>query len=209
MAYEDERNLIEILDDLEDFIDETGTPVRFSNGKIGLDREILMSMLAELRARVPMDISRGQQIIETEQSILDAAREQAENIKADATIQAQSIVEEAMREASEAVDQEEITKIAKKHSAEMNAQAEDYVKQAEEYAEKVVEKAQADAKEIRLGALDYTLETVEALESFVTDFKKAQQGVFAQLIEGLQIDLEDMDQNRRQVENQISALKRK
>jgi hypothetical protein len=187
---EKEKILQEIIDEMEEFV-EDGKQSRFNPGKVILDSEILMTMLEELRSQVPAEIERGQQIIQTKQNILDNAK-----------IQADKIVEKALKEANETVEEHEIVKLAKRR-------ANDIEQQANQYADDLVKKAKADAKEIRLGAMEYTRDIINSITEYFEVMKEEQVKVHnahAKLLSEMDSEIEDLKSNSAQMENQIHAL---
>jgi cell division septum initiation protein DivIVA len=148
-------------------------------------------MLEELRSQVPAEIERGQQIIQTKQNILDNAK-----------IQADKIVEKALKEANETVEEHEIVKLAKRR-------ANDIEQQANQHADDLVRKAKADAKEIRLGAMEYTRDIINSITEYFEVMKEEQVKVHnahAKLLSEMDSEIEDLKSNSAQMENQIHAL---
>jgi hypothetical protein len=187
---EKEKILQEIIDEMEEFV-EDGKQSRFNPGKVILDSEILMTMLEELRSQVPAEIERGQQIIQTKQNILDNAK-----------IQADKIVEKALKEANETVEEHEIVKLAKRR-------ANDIEQQANQHADDLVRKAKADAKEIRLGAMEYTRDIINSITEYFEVMKEEQVKVHnahEKLLSEMDSEIEDLKSNSAQMENQIHAL---
>ena len=197
----EEMNLIDLIDELEDFIEETGTPLRFSAGKISLEKDILDAMVDEIRVRIPSEISRGKEIMDTEESILDEAREKAAAMLAEAQSKAARIEADAMQEAEAAVEESEIVKMATLRAREIEGEA-------NQYAEDTVAKAKADAKEIRLGAMNYTCDIVEGLEEYMHKVKETQTKLYENVLDAIQENLDDLYNNGNQVKNQIEVMKR-
>ncbi len=121
---------------------EEGSTVPFSK-KVLVDSDDILDIIKEIRIRLPDEIKQASWIKEEKQRILAEAQKDADNM-----------INEAEYKLEELIDQEAITKAAKDRS------------------EEIINKAQATAKEIRLGAMEYAdsllLETQEELKEVIT-----------------------------------------
>ncbi|MCK9443534.1 MAG: ATPase [Tissierellaceae bacterium] len=104
---------------------EAGTTVPFS-GKVMVDRFEILEIIKEIRIKLPDEIKQAAWIKDERQRILAQAQKDAD-----------TLLEEAEYKLEELIDEEEITK------------------KANSRADEIVSRAQINAKEIRLGALDY------------------------------------------------------
>ena len=68
-----EKYLHEMIDDIEVLIDEA-KPARFSPGKIMIEKDVLMTVIEELRKQIPGEIERSHKIILNKDAILEDAR---------------------------------------------------------------------------------------------------------------------------------------
>ena len=141
-----EKYLHEIIDDIEEFINDA-KPARFNPGKVMVDEENLMTMLEELRSRLPSEMERSKQIVQSKQDIID-----------DAKIKADAILQNAIKEASETVEDHEIVQLAKRRAADIE-------READQYADAAIAKAKAEAKELRVGAMEYTVDLMEDMKA--------------------------------------------
>ena len=66
-----EKYLHEMIDDIEVLIDEA-KPARFSPGKITIEKDVLMTVIEELRKQIPGEIERSHKIILNKDAILEA-----------------------------------------------------------------------------------------------------------------------------------------
>lgn len=121
---------------------EEGSSVPFSK-KVMVDADEILDIIKEIRIRLPDEIKQASWIKEEKQRILAEAQKDADNL-----------LNEAEYRLEELIDQEGISKAAKAR------------------AEEVIAKAQNNAKEIRLGALEYAdsllLETQEQLKDIIS-----------------------------------------
>lgn len=182
-----EKYLKEMIDDIEDYVDD-GKAARFNPGKVVLERDILLTMLENLRETVPKEIERSQMIVQSKQNIMDEAKAKAD-----------SIIKDAIKEASVTVEDHEIVNLAKKRASDLE-------KQAQKYAEEVVAKAKQDAREIRLGAMEYTRDMMEGIGAYMESLKKAQTTIYSQLLEGIDDEIADITANGSEIKGQIQAM---
>ena len=106
-----EKYLHEMIDDIEILIDEA-KPARFNPGKVVIDRDVLITVIEELRKQIPGEVERSHKVMMNKDAILEDAR-----------IKAQNIVNQAAREAGELIDENEIVEMAKMRAKEMEEAA--------------------------------------------------------------------------------------
>ena len=120
---------------------EAGSGLPFSN-KVMVDQAEILEIVKEIRIKLPDEIKQAAWIKDERQRILAEAQKDADTLMKDAEFKLKELV-----------DQDEITK------------------QANSKAEELVGKAQANAKEIRLGAIEYAdsllMETQENLQEIM------------------------------------------
>lgn len=120
---------------------ESGGNVPFSK-KVMVDSEELLDIIKEIRLRIPDEIRQATLIKEEKQRILSDAQNDADNIRNNAERKVQELIEE-----------DEISK------------------KVEERAKEMISKAQMNAKEIRVGAMEYAdnllLDTQENLKEII------------------------------------------
>lgn len=121
---------------------EAGSGIPFSS-KVMIDQAEILEIVKEIRIKLPDEIKQAAWIKDERQRILAEAQKDAD-----------TLMQEAEFKLNELIDQDEITK------------------QANNKAEELVTKAQTNAKEIRLGAIEYAdsllLETQENLKEMIT-----------------------------------------
>lgn len=182
-----EKYLHEMIDDIEVLIDEA-KPARFSPGKINIDKDVLVTVIEELRKQIPGEIERSHKIILSKDAILEDARAKAQNI-----------VNQAAKEAGELIEHNEIVEMAKMRADELETNA-------RETARTVVHNANEEADQIRAGALRYVNEIMEDVQGYVSSVREAQQSVFDQLLSALDSDLESIKINAKEIEEQLSGV---
>ena len=175
-----EKYLHEMIDDIEVLIDEA-KPARFSPGKIMIEKDVLMTVIEELRKQIPGEIERSHKIILNKDAILEDAR-----------VKSQQMIDQAARDAGELIDQNEVVEMAKMR--------------ANETARSVVHNANEEADQIRAGALRYVNEIMEDVQGYVASVKEAQESVFNQLLSALDSDLASIKTNAKEIEEQLSGV---
>lgn len=120
---------------------EAGTTVPFS-GKVMVDKEEILEIIKEIRIKLPDEIKQAAWIKDERQRILAQAQKDAD-----------TMLKEAEYKLEELIEDQEIIKLANTR------------------AEEIITKAQSNAKDIRLGALDYAdsilKETQENLKNLI------------------------------------------
>ncbi len=118
---------MDILDLIDEVEDvvEAGTSVPFTS-KVMVDKEEILDIIKEIRIKLPDEIKQAAWIKEERQRILAEAQKDADNM-----------INEANYKLEELVDEDEIIRVA-------NQRAED-----------ILSRAQINAKEIRIGAMEY------------------------------------------------------
>ncbi|NLY77360.1 MAG: ATP synthase F0 subunit B [Tissierellia bacterium] len=128
---------------------ESASTLPFSN-KVVIDAEELFDIIKEIRIKLPDEIKQANWIKEERQRILAEAQKDAD-----------TILNEAESKLKELIDENEITKKAK------------------EAADEIITKAQNNAKEIRLGALEYAdnilFETQQNLKTLIETLNDNRQ----------------------------------
>ena len=132
--------VLRLIDEIEDIIEDANN-VPFSK-RIVLDADELLEIIKEIRIKLPDEIKQASWIKDERQRILAEAQSDADNI-----------INEAENKLEELIEEEKVSKMAKKR------------------AEEIINKSQEDAKEIRLGAMEYAdsllLESQEKLKEVI------------------------------------------
>ena len=130
-----------ILDTPEDVIRKSvNVPVV---GKSLIDKEEVLEIINEMRAKLPEDIKQAKWLKEERQRILLEAEKESNNI-----------IKEAENKISSLIDEHEITK------------------KAYEQAKEIIENAKQNAREIRLGTREYADSILNKVEEILTDTLK-------------------------------------
>ncbi len=138
----------ELIADIEVYLENCKTQP-LSKGKILVDKDELMELLAELRERTPDEIQQYQRMLANRDQILSDAQAKADSILAQAQIQTNELVSEhqIMQQAY--------------------AQANEVIGIATAQAREILDKATADADDCRTAAIEYTDTLLSNLENIV------------------------------------------
>ena len=183
-----EKYLHEMIDDIEILIDEA-KPARFNPGKVVIDRDVLITVIEELRKQIPGEVERSHKVMMNKDAILEDAR-----------IKAQNIVNQAAREAGELIDENEIVEMAKMRAKEME--------EALNHANDVIHNANEEAEQVRYGALQYTCDIMEDVQDYITKVKEGQRSLFDQLLSTLDSDIESISTNYEEIRQQLDGASR-
>ena len=187
-----------IVDTLTDNKNRTASNVRNAftkgNGNVGtpgcvsymIEKDVLMTVIEELRKQIPGEIERSHKIILNKDAILEDAR-----------VKSQQMIDQAARDAGELIDQNEVVEMAKMRANEIETHAKDT-------ARSVVHNANEEADQIRAGALRYVNEIMEDVQGYLASVKEAQESVFNQLLSALDSDLASIKTNAKEIEEQLS-----
>lgn len=173
----------QIIDEMEDYINSCKTQP-LSNTKIVVVKDEMLELIQELRLKTPEEIKKYQKIIANKDAILNDAKERAE-----------AMISEATAHITELVSEHEIMQQAYK-------QANDVVAQASNQAQQILDSATNDANNIRLGAVQYTDESLANLQGILTNGMSNFQDRYDALMRSLNTSLEVVVNNRNELNNQ-------
>jgi hypothetical protein len=123
-----------LLDDMEEFVEKRWLPFRKA---LFIDADDLLDFTHQIRAALPGQIQRADQITREKDRILAEAREQADRMVNEAAEQAELAVRQAQDEARQMVSAHEITRLATVEG------------------QRLVDQSRRDAETMRLGAQEY------------------------------------------------------
>ncbi|WP_053983990.1 hypothetical protein [Niameybacter massiliensis] len=107
----------------------------FMSSKVSIDRDDFLECIKDMRMKLPNELQQSVWIVDERNKIL-----------AEAHNEGQLIIQEAQETLSKMIEQHEITKYA------------------EERAQMILENARKDARDIRIGSIEYANETVKVAE---------------------------------------------
>lgn len=186
---EKEQYLESMIDEIEDFVEESKVS-RLNPGKVVLEKDILLTMLNELRKLVPAEMERSQKILQTKQNILNEAHEKAD-----------AIIKSAMREASATVEEHEIMQLAKRR-------AEEITRNAEEYDRGLRKRAQVESRKIQIGAIEYASQVTDGVETYMKNWRDAQVEAYETYMNRLEEEIHEVSQDASKLRMQLDGLTR-
>ena len=170
----------EIIEEIEEYVDEC-KPSAFSPSKIIVNRDELESLLEELRTKTPEEIKRYQKIISNKEAILADAQNKADAIIAQAQIQTNELVSEHQIMQQAYAKANEIIMLATKNAQDM------------------LDKATEDANSIRMGAITYTDDLLNTIESVISNSMETTQARTETFIQTMQGYLDIVVANRQEL----------
>lgn len=170
----------EIIEEIEEYVDSC-KPSAFSPSKIVVNRDELDSLLEELRTKTPEEIKRYQKIISNKEAIL-----------ADAQNKADAIIAQAQIQTNELVSEHQIMQQA-------YAKANEVVMLATKNAQELLDNATEDANNIRMGAIAYTDDLLNTIESVITNSMETTQARTESFLQTMQGYLDIVIANRQEL----------
>lgn len=177
----------ELLDTMEQYVVNCKTQT-FSSTRIICEREALLEMVRELRARMPEELTRVQKIMANQDAILNNAREKANGM-----------IHEAAERADQMVMEHQITK-------EAQAKANEIMKQATEHANRTMRDAIEEATNLRIRAVNFTDGKVAELQSFIEDAFRKEKEDSHRLLTEYRTQLEKLHANRQDLQRQLAKM---
>ncbi len=182
----------QMIEEIESYIDSC-KPQPLSGGrKITVDRDEIEDLLVELRMRTPDEIKKYQKIITNKEAILSDAKKQAEKMVTEARTQAEAMLADAGKQKAELIDQHEIMQRA-------YAQANDIVNEASVQAQQLLDSAVEDADSIRMGAISYTDDMLQSLQTIISHTMETANKTFASFADSMQSSYDVVTSNRSEL----------
>lgn len=176
----------QIIEEIEEYV-EGCKPAPFSSGKILVNKEELMELITELRAKTPEEIKRYQKIISNKEAIL-----------ADAQAKADQIIAQAQVQTTELVSEHQIMQQA-------YAQANEVVMLATKQAQDILDNATNEANSLRLSVMTYADGQLKGLEELLTSSIDTSKTHYNNLLSSLQGYLDVVTENRSQLFPAVQA----
>lgn len=181
------KDIVEMIDQIEIFI-ENCKYQPLSQTKIVVQKDELLSMIDELKLKLPTEIERCKKIMRNKDAIL-----------ADARTRSDAIISESVNEANRLVDQHQVTELA-------NIRANEIVELARNEAQQIITEASDQANEIRLGAMYYTRDKLGEMKDIFDRVHEAEVENYKNLIESLENETYVVETNMSEMEANINLL---
>lgn len=178
------KGIEDMINEIEIYVDSCKYQP-LSSSKIVIPKEEMMSMLKELRMKIPSEIERCQKIMRNKEAILSDARSQAEKVASN-----------AVQQASYLVDEHEIVQAA-------NIRAEEIMATAQDMAREMVDSANQDSEGIRVAAMEYTRDNLVNIEQLLHQNLVEETNKYNELLDIYQEHLTAITMNRQEVESSL------
>ena len=182
----------QLIEEIESYIDSCKIQPLSGGRKILVDKDEIDELLVELRMRTPDEIKKYQKIIANKEAILVDARKQAETMVNEARAQAEAMLEDAGKQKAELIDQHEIMQRA-------YSQANEIVNEASAQAQLLLDSAVEDADNIRMGAISYTDDMLQSLQTIISHTMETANKTFSSFVESLQSSYDVVTSNRNEL----------
>ena len=177
MSLYDDQSLISLLDDIAQNLKDAKGRL-FDATSVVVNRDYLLDLVYSAREIVPEQLSHADEILARAHEVKVAAEADAEEIRQKAHAEAEGIIAEAREQASRLVAADTVTIAAKAE------------------ASRIVDAAKAQADKLRLGADDYSDQTLAKLEEDVASVDGAIADVLATLRSGFDAIAEQIGSGR-------------
>lgn len=178
----------QLIDEIEDYI-ESCKPKMLSSDIILVNKDEIMELLRDLRMKTPDEIKRYQKIITQRDSILNDARNKA-----------QQLINEAAVHTSELVSETEIMQQAQDRANET-------LQAATQQAQEILDQAAMEANAMRQAAIDYTDAQLADLENKLLHAVDIAGLNYEKLITQLNQDIQGIQLNRAQLQPPEEEIK--
>lgn len=144
------QEVMEIIDDLYSMVSEAwGVPL--GNEKCIVDRDKILSLLDEMKDKLPSELAEARRLVETRNNFITNAKHEAEGIRHQAEERARQLVSE-----------QEIVRVAEARSHEMMATTEQQVRSLRQAASEFCANALANTENAIAAAQQETHNTIAA-----------------------------------------------
>ncbi len=181
------KGIEDMIDQIEIYIESCKTQP-LSQTKIVVNKDEILSMLNELKLKMPTEIERCKKIMRNKDLILQEARTRSD-----------AIITESVNEANRMIDQHEVTKLA-------NIRSEEILENARNQAQQIVNQASDEASEIRLGAMYYTKDKLAGIRDIFNRIHDLEKENYRTLIESLENDTYIIETNMSEMETNINLF---
>ena len=190
----DYSNKIDLaIDEIFDFV-ENCKPKAFSATSVVVPKDEMYELIDELRRKVPIEVERCRKMLRNRNEIIRDAQEKAQTIVEDAMEQYNAMVQEHVI-VQEAISQAEAVRMqAERDTTQM-------IQDANAEAERIVREASAQAQEIYEGAIIYTDELLDMVQSVSEQALYNAQNEYSSLMNYLKSTVETVKANKESLHN--------
>lgn len=170
----------QLIDELDDLIDNSKYQP-LSNTKIVVVKDEVLTLINELRKKVPEELAKSQKIVSNRQAIIKEAEERAEDL-----------LKNAAAQTSEMISQNAIMQQAYQ-------QADEIVKMAYQQAQEILFSATTDANNYKINAVEYLDTRLAEYEAMMTNTLAVTQQSYENFYSTISAYREELIANRQQL----------
>lgn len=170
----------QLIDELDDLIDNCKYQP-LSNTKIVVVKDEVLTLINELRKKVPEELAKSQKIVSNRQAIIKEAEEKADNL-----------LKNAAAQTSEMISQNAIMQQAYQ-------QADEIVKMAYQQAQEILYSASTEAENLRYGAIEYLDVKLAEYEAMMTNSLNVAQQSYEGFYSTINTYREELIKNRMEL----------
>ena len=141
-------DVLHLIDMLYETIDEAKSPA-FSSDKCIVSRNEVLDMLGEIRAQLPVELKKAQDLIRARDEYVEAAKREADNIRRKADLDAKTIVSESRITQAAREKGHEIVRRAEERAHTMLQVTNEYTEDALRRTEEAIQMALSEMQEAR------------------------------------------------------------
>ena len=143
-----ENDVLHLIDMLYETVDEAKSAA-FSGDKCVISRNEVLDMLGEIRAQLPAELKKAQDLIRARDEYVEAAKREADNIRRKADLDAKTIVSESRILQAAREKGHEIIRRAEERSHTMIQVTNEYTEDALRRTEEAIQMALQEMQEAR------------------------------------------------------------
>ena len=145
----EEKDVQRLLDMLYGMIDEAKSAA-FSSDKCVINRDEALDLLDEIRAKLPLEVKKAQELIRARDEYVAAAKKEVEKMMRQAELDAKTIVSESEIMQQARAKSNDIIRRAEERSKELYHVANTYTEDALRRTEEAIQAALDEVKESRI-----------------------------------------------------------
>lgn len=142
------NDVLHLIDMLYETVDEAKSAA-FSSDKCIISRNEVLDMLGELRAQLPTELKKAQELIRARDEYVEAAKREADNVRRKADLDAKTIVSESRITQAAREKGHEIVRRAEERAHNMLQVTNEYTEDALRRTEEAIQMALQEMQEAR------------------------------------------------------------
>ena len=186
------------IDEIYEFIENCKMQA-FSATKVIVPKDEMYELIDELRRKTPEEVGRCRKMLKNRNEIIQDAQDKAATILEDAREQYNAMVQEHV------IVQEAIAE-AQKVRAQAEAETNQLIQDVNEEAARILREAQDSANQIYTGAVAYTDDMLNMLQTIMEKTMHDAQNEYSSLIRSLTSNLSIVQQNRAELRPQEADM---